>query len=109
MRHKNEFIVPLADRSQFLLNLWYVLMRERLVGVKGSGTLRMMRIRCGFRARTRRASLGIDDDAATQAATRNQRRQPKQRRGGKASRIRNAGCRFYCLTICLRKPVNKLR
>src|SRR5689334_5983651 len=109
MRHKNEFIVPLSDRSQFLLNLWYVLMRERLVGVKGSRTLRMMRIRRGFRARTGRASLGIDDDAATQKVIRNQRRQPKQGRGRETSRIRNAGCRSYGLTICLGKPVNKLR
>src|ERR1051326_5442865 len=84
-------------------------MRERLVGVKGSRSLWMMRVRRGLRPPPWGAGLGVDDHAASQKVIRNQRRQPEQRRRGKASRVRNASCRLDCLAICLSKSVNKLR
>jgi len=45
MSHENEFIVPLADSSQFLLNLRHVLMSERLVGIERVAALGMVRVR----------------------------------------------------------------
>ena len=66
MRHENKFILPVADRSQFLLNLRHVLMLERLVGIERIAALGMMSIRRSLCARTRRAGFSVDDHPATQ-------------------------------------------
>ena len=86
-----------------------MLVRERLVCVEGIASLRMMSVRCGLGAGTRRTGLSIDDHAATQHIVHDQRRQAQQRRRREAARIRYAASGPDHFTICFRQAIDELR
>src|SRR5438067_12597974 len=86
-----------------------MLMRERLVGVKRIHALRVMRVRGGLCARTRRACLRVNDHTPVNKISGDERRKSQQRRGRKAAGIADACRRPYSLAVRLRQPVNEIR
>src|SRR5205807_250576 len=75
VRHEDQFAGPIANASQFLLDLRNVLMREWLVRIERIRSLRMVRVRGSLRAGTGRSSFGVNNYAAGYKIARNQRSQ----------------------------------
>src|SRR5205085_5832708 len=82
---------------------------ERFIGVERIHTLRVMSVRGGLRARTRRAGLRVNDHTSVNKISGDERRKSQQRCGRKASWIADARRRPYSLAVRLRQPVNEIR
>ena len=83
-------------------------MRERLVGVERVCALRVVRVRGGLRARTRRAGLRVHDDAPFDRARRGERCEAQKRRGGEAAGVADETRTLDLFAVDLRQTVNEL-
>ncbi len=90
-----------------LFDFGNVLMLKRFISVKRIHSLRMMRIRRRFRARTRRTRFRVNDNFSRQQSAFHHRRKRKQSRRRKTSGIRDIFRRFDLFAVRFGQTVNK--
>ena len=108
MRHKNEIVRKFSDFAEMLFDFRHVLMRERFVSVKRIHSLRVMRIRRRFRARTGRTCFRINNDLSRQQTAFDHRRERQKSCGRKTARIGNVIRLFDLFTVRFSQAVNEL-